>query len=356
MKIALVVSSLQCGGAERVAVQMASWWARCGHEVTLVTYETAASAFYAPDARVQHREIPDAEVFSVPGKIWRLLRRVYRLRRVLSKIHPEKVISHGEFMSVLSFCALFPSVRRQIAMEHTVSQDQTVSAGLRKVKNQVYRYLSTTVVLNDAIRHELGNIPHVVVIPNAVAQPSIEPGPLLERPKRIIAMGRLTRQKGFDLLLSAWSRIAARYPDWQLEIWGEGTEEQSLRRQAQHAGISSQVLLRGLTHTPDRELASAQIFILSSRWESFGNVIVEAMACATPVISFDCPSGPRTILSHHHTGVLVPPEDIEELSAAIAALIDNPQQRQKLASAAKDAAQAYSEKNVMQKWDAVLGL
>jgi glycosyltransferase involved in cell wall biosynthesis len=131
----------------------------------------------------------------------------------------------------------------------------------------------------------------------------------------IVAIGRLVRQKGFDILLRSFARIEI--PGSRLAILGEGPERAALTALADELGIADRLMLPGYVTVPEAWLANASVFVLSSRWEGFGNVVVEALACGAPVVATDCPHGPGEIVRHEHTGLLVPPEDVDALAAAM---------------------------------------
>jgi len=189
-------------------------------------------------------------------------------------------------------------------------------------------------------------------IPNAV--PEIDGGVSDGREKVVVAAGRLNTQKGFDLLIEAFAPVAAAHPDWRLQIYGSGPERDALREQIARLGLSGQVELMGRTRRLGEAMAEASLFVLSSRFEGFGMVIVEAMGKGLRVVSFDCPRGPSDIIDHGLDGDLVPPADVPALSAAIAALIEDPDRRRRYAAAAREKALEFAPAAVGPLWDALL--
>jgi glycosyltransferase involved in cell wall biosynthesis len=175
------------------------------------------------------------------------------------------------------------------------------------------------------------------------------------RRSTIVAAGRLAKDKGFDLMIRAWSQIAGAWPDWTVELYGAGPERAALEALIAEQHLAGRVLLKGATSDLAAVMEHAGVFVLSSRFEGLGMVLIEAMAAGCPVISFDCPRGPGEIVRDQVDGILVPAEDVAKLAAAIERLLGSPRLRTKYSLAAKESARFYDPTSVGARWDALLG-
>ncbi len=217
-----------------------------------------------------------------------------------------------------------------------------------------YGDLEALVVLTEGDRAEYAALlgDRVVRIPNPT--PAGEGGvSALDRPV-VVAAGRLNRQKGFDLLIAAWAAVAREHPDWTLRIYGGGPERAALEALVDQHGLRGSAELMGPTRKLGEALAQASVFVLSSRFEGFGLVILEAMSHGLPVVSFDCPRGPGEIITPGSDGTLVPPEDVEALSVALGDMLSDPGRRRRYGAAALETAAAYDPRAIQAHWETLI--
>lgn len=189
---------------------------------------------------------------------------------------------------------------------------------------------------------------NVAVMPNPVAFKCDEPSSLNE--KVVISMGRLHHVKNFSSLISAFSQVAKKHPDWILRIYGDGELKQALHDQINRAGLQDNVFLMGFSNDMATALRQSSIFAFSSLVEGFALVIVEAMECGLPVVSYQCPCGPKDIITDGKDGFLVPVNDEHLLTERICSLIEDENLRRQIAFEAKIRAQHYHVENIAQRW------
>lgn len=167
--------------------------------------------------------------------------------------------------------------------------------------------------------------------------------------KNVIAAGRYSYQKGFDMLIKAWSIVALQHNDWSLNIWGNGdfTEYKAL---AEKLGVHDSIFFNHATTNIAKEFSNSSIFVLSSRYEGFGLVLTEAMSCGLPCIAFDCPYGPSEIIKNNIDGILVKNQDINQLASELSNMMDNVAKRKEIGEQAAINVQRFSATNIMKTW------
>lgn len=209
------------------------------------------------------------------------------------------------------------------------------------------KQLDRFVVLSQEDADNWVELHNVHVIPNPLPQLYTKHSDLQN--KRVIACGRYVYQKGFDLLIKAWKIVNEHHPDWQLDIYGKG-EREEYQQQVEEAGLVGKVNLNAPTSDIESKYAECSIFVLSSRFEGFGMVLIEAMNCGLPCVSFACPCGPRDIIEDGKNGILVPALDVNALADGICRLIEDDSLRMSLGKAALHRSLDYETDKVMQRW------
>ncbi|MDX3226453.1 glycosyltransferase family 4 protein [Streptomyces sp. ME19-01-6] len=210
----------------------------------------------------------------------------------------------------------------------------------------------TTVSEADAGTHR-AHLPDVatriVGLPNGVPATEVEPSD--GSAKLVVAAGRLIPVKRYDLLVEAWETVAAKHPDWHLRLYGRGPQQPILRRRIDELGLADHITLMG-AHSPiEAEWAKGSIAAVTSREESFGMTIVEAMHCGVPVVATDCPHGPGEIITHGQDGLLVPVGDSDAIAKGLLSLIEDDELRRSMGAAARTAAQRYAPEHVAKAYE-----
>ena len=194
---------------------------------------------------------------------------------------------------------------------------------------------------------KMWNLPNIFVIPNfSNIQLHERNG---RKSKVAISAGRLESVKGYNRLIAAWEIVAQKCPDWQLEIWGEGSLRESLQRQIDALHLSSVVHLKGVSPSIGEVYSHSSFFVMSSLYEGFPLVLVEAMNCGLPCVSFDI-TGANSIIDNGKNGFLVPDNDVNALAEACIKLIENKVLLEDMGKQAYMSGKCFSKPKVMQKW------
>jgi glycosyltransferase involved in cell wall biosynthesis len=170
-----------------------------------------------------------------------------------------------------------------------------------------------------------------------------------------IAVGRFSEQKGYDLLIEAWRTVHEKHPEWQLNIYGNGLIRGDYEQLLAAYGLKDTVHLNDPVQNIEREYKKSDIYVLSSRYEGFGMVLIEAMTCGLPCVSFDCPHGPSDIVSDGEDGLLVENGNTQKLAEAICWMIEHPDERQAMGAKGRVNVGRYAPEVVMAKWDRLFG-
>ena len=345
MKILFFVSSLNAGGAERVATTLANAWARRGDDVVLVpTYLTRHTSFYPVDDDVTLTWLADSPGHAlsrfVPG-----LGKWLQIRRLIKATRPDVVIS---FLTNVNVNVLIASMGLNVPVIVSERTNPVYSQNtgkllqfLRRVTYPRARFvIMQTQASVEPFKALVPGVSDVLVVPHPLppamsavapshdssassdsppshdmlAQPSAQPVNIPNR--QIVAMGRLVATKQFDVLIKAFGQLAPEHPDWRLTLWGEGPLRSTLEQKIADMGLNGRVTLAGRTSDPWQALSQADIFAMTSRVEGFPNVLLEAGAIQCPIICSDI-TGNKELVSHQESGLVYPVGDVEALKEAM---------------------------------------
>jgi glycosyltransferase involved in cell wall biosynthesis len=291
------------------------------------------------------------------------MHRAFALRSVLRQTRPDVALSFMTTSNVL--LALAASRMKGVA---TVGSERIhppqyplgmIWEGLRVL---FYSHLDAIVAVSyesaEWLRRNAG-AGRVHLIPNSATWPLQEQPPFLPPPVRsgksrlLLAVGRFSQQKGFDLLILSFSRLAIEFPNWRLVILGDGPDRLTLAKQLELSGLNSRVALPGRVGNVGQWYAASDLYVMSSRFEGFPNTLVEAMAHGLAAVSFDCDTGPRDIIRHGVDGLLVQNGDIEALTSALRQLMGDDGLRQQYSAKAVEVREKFSLEKISSMWESL---
>ena len=358
-KIIFLIPNLGGGGAERVLINLIRNLNPGIYDLSLILFEKkGVHITNVPD----HVKIID---FKKRNK-YSFLKLILLLVFTIKKEKPDIVISFLRYANVITILAkLISRTKFKLIITVHIFLSETLlrlkfSGFWYLVYKILFRYPDYVIVpsrgvLTDLIENFDYDKKNIYVINHPfnideIKELSKERLNGIEFNNYILAAGRLTKQKGFDLLIQAYKLICDNIKE-NLIIIGEGEEKEYLKNLIKEYALENRVKLLGYQKNPFKYMKNANVFILSSLWESFALVIVEAMACGVPVISTDCPSGPGEIISNNLNGILVSTQDEKELSEAISRLLNNDEFRHKLADAGKKRAEDFRIDKIVPKYE-----
>ena len=324
MKIAFLIRTADAGGAERAATSLANEFSRAGHAVTLLCL-TGSDSFYPTDPEVVVRYLnKDASGGGKRANVSVLLQRANALRRFLKADKTDVLI-----------CMSWSTTLYGIVCTKGIS---TLCIGTERANPYILDANRVTTFLRRFATGQCGGFvcqteraraffptaaqSRIAVIPNGIFNPYVfDTSVPKERDKIITACGRLDRNKGFDILLDAFARVHAQFPEYSLRIFGEGKCRDELTAQAQRLRILPFVDLCGADPQAIRVIARSAVFVLSSRSEGMPNALIEAMAAGVPCVSTRCDMGPQELIEDGVNGLLVPVDDADAMADAIVRIL-----------------------------------
>ena len=361
------------GGAERVITDKANYLAKAGHQLMLVSYEQGTHPLpYELHPSVQYRDL-DCRFFtlskySMPMHLYHFcrLKRKFRnnLQSIISEFNPDVVVLASDWQTLMGsvidsvspipviaeFHNTYDYVMRKVGVSEGWLKSKITQLYYRQTIRDLKKCAQLVVLTESDARGWRQHFKNVTVIPNPVTLYPDVIDDVSKDPGRIIFVGRFNHEKRIDRLITAFSMIADKYPEWHVDIFGEGNEKDNLIRQIKDLKLESRVIIHEPTKSIYNEYKRSEMLVLCSEHEASPLVLVEAMACGVPCVSLDCPNGPREIINDGENGLLAKDGDVEDLSAKIEWLITHEKERKSMGKEARVFAATRKKDVVMDKW------
>jgi len=359
-KVFLLVSSMHSGGAERVASTLANAWVARGDQVILMpTFSGRGECFYKLSGDV--RLVYLADLVASRRRTWvNGFIRLHALRKFITAEKPDVIVS---FLPNVNVAAVLASIGLRVPVivcERNDSFVEPISFLGRLACRLTYPLADILMVQTQALAAKYGSsgwaLQRIRVIPNPVPEQirNIQRCRTGAKKKCLLSIGRLVDQKQFTLLIKVFAVLVKGHDDWFLRIVGEGPLRTALQHEINELDISDRVELAGLSESIGRELAEADAFVLTSKYEGFPNALLEAMAVGLPCVTFDCPSGPREISMDGEAALLVPANDEDALRLALERLMSDEDLRESLGQRARvSVIERFALDKVLQRWDSL---
>lgn len=366
MKIVYCIAgTCHSGGMERVLANKANYLARHGYEVVIVTTDQQGMPPFFPlysrirciDLGVNYEENNGKSIWNklwhYPFKQWK---HKHLLAQVLLREKPDITVSM--FCNDAGFITRMKDGSRKVLEIH-FSKFKRLQYGRKGIwrladvwrsrqDEKTVRRFDRFVVLTDEDKGYWGDLDNILVIPNANTFVP-ERRATLEA-HRVIAVGRYTYQKGFERLIEAWKLLAPSFPDWKLDIVGDGEDREKLARLITTYHLERQVALKHPTTDMEGVYLHASLLVLSSRYEGLPMVLLEAQSFGLPIVAFECQCGPKDIVTEGQNGFLVPEGDVDGLARQMGVLMADEALRKEMGQKAREASKRYEEEVIMKQW------
>ena len=358
------------GGAERVIIDKANYLSQEGHQLMLVSYEQGQHPLpYKLNPNVQYEDL-DCRFFTLSKYplyirwyyFFKLKRKfVKNLGNVVRSFKPDVIVLASDWQKLINsvvevagtvpviaeFHNAYDYIMRKVGVSESIIK-KTTSRWYSMRTLKALRHCAKMVVLTESdARCWRQHFDNVCVIPNPV---TLYPEVVNDIPKdrgRIIFVGRFNHEKRIDRLVSAFSLIAEKYPQWHVDIFGEGNEKQLIADKIQECHLEGRVIIHDPTNAIFDEYKRSEMLVLCSEHEARPLVLVEAMACGVPCVAMDCPYGPREIITDGETGLLARDGDVQDLAAKIEWLITHDEERYAMGRKAREDASKYKMSVIM---------
>lgn len=358
------------GGTDKILVEKANYLVRHGYDVTIVTESQMGKPLsFKLEDKVCHIDMGlDFGKQYTQGSFRRFLTysslmRQYksRLKKVIDRQRPDIIISAmGRSLSLLSKMDYdgikigeAHTTKTHLRSLHLMEQRGGVFKVIAKyMRWKMCRYaskLDALVLLTTNDAEDWKSVAKTFVIPNPISFFPKESAELVN--KQVIMVGRYNDAKGYDYLIPAWEIVHLRHPDWALNVYGSGELRDQVKEWIRERHLETTIIMHNPVDNIMEKYKDSSICVLSSRYEGFSLVILEAMSCGVPVVSFDCPYGPRNIIKNGEDGILIEPLNCQALAEGICQLIENKSLRMQLGANARENVLRFSQDSIMEQWE-----
>lgn len=370
MKIVYCIDSLcYLGGIQNTTITKANGLAQIGHQVWIIVTDNKYSPLHPVDPKVQVINLDinyseddwKSKFYLIKSILIKRKKHKKAIAKVLNDINPDVIIS-----TCTSEKNFLPNIRlnstpifiREIHNQkgyrllHARSLFEKIMAIIGNWYDyswNINKYDQIVVLTNEDKELNWKNNSKVSVISNPVTfDTNIKTAPLTN--KKIITAGRLVHQKNYKSLINAWKIVNQKHPDWQLEIWGDGVLKNELSKQINTLGLNNKVLLMGYTNDIISRMLQASGCVLSSLYEGISLVLIEAMSCGLPIVSYACQCGPKDLIEHGKNGFLCEVNDETKLAEYICSIIEDEKLRIKMGQASKKKSEEFSIEKIVTQW------
>lgn len=351
------------GGLERVIANKVNYF--CKHTDIKIYITTFQQNNYKPcypiDDKVTHIDLGISYnrnlSFLHPKNILKAPKHFFKLRNLINDIKPDIVVVCNYefgfyFIPLLAKKSL--KIKEHHSSGHVSYTQRTINKSLlKKIQYKLEDYFEANydylVLLNkDELKYYTTS--KKIVIPNAITHLPVSTN--LNKQNKAISAGRIAPVKGFENLIDSWALVVKTIPNWHLDIFGDGETEyiNKLKEQINNLNLESHITIHKSTNNLEKELQEASLYLMTSKTECFPMVLLEALSCNLPIVSFDCPNGPRNIITNNEDGILIEHNNNADFADAIINLIKNPSKRKTMEVNAKVNVKRFSEESVMNLW------
>lgn len=349
MKVFFLVSHMSFGGAERTVAYLSSYLAECGEEVVVYTMTSMINYSVNPKVKIIYGNLPEAYKSRIK-RYANIVHRVLAINYVIRKEKPDLVFC------MIANTAKYLLGNRQKKYKLIVSERSNpkfVSEQEYKLERKIFKKSDGIIFQTERVKENFIGLTEgkSIVIPNAVGNEYVyETNWKSDGRNSIAAVGRLSAEKAYPLMIEAFGRFLRTHPGFKLEIYGDGGEKEKIAKCIAEHGVENEIILQGVCQDAIKKISGARCYLLTSAFEGMPNTLMEAMAIGMPCISTDCEYGPAELIRDGENGLLVPVGDVEAISNALGKMVDDREFAMKCGRNARKILETNSIENICTRY------